>query len=383
MRPATLACLIALLTTHPAGAAEVMLISHNLELTRAQLVSIEHGKMTIIDAAQRKTTIDRQQLLGFALPETQVRDPEAGLVILADGQRLPGHAIETEDNQEDVLAWRHPWLGRMQLPLEDIASVCFQTDFALLQPTDADAVLLANGDLLEGFIASLSDPILLEAQAGRLLEIPRRNVAAVRMVNPPVRSSQTRAWLADGTIVDVRDIRIDESGHVRLTTTWHAPDAAPARLMLNELAAMLLNASQLVPFAQIPAQDVQGPVTRYVVPQPRVLEDSAVLGLSRIEFHGPLTARYLLPQGAARFAAEAVLPESARAWGDYELLISDRNGERFRQRMHANDPLATINIDLPDGDGGTELIIELREGNYTGIQDHLILRWPMILLHNE
>lgn len=381
-------CLIAAVALTAAGSArgdDVLLISNDLQVRRVNLASMEADRLMIVGPGDRKQIIAGGEFIALAFSDVSPRLPKTGLLVLADGQRLPGEAVAEESGDNgDSLAWRHPWLGRIEVPLDDIASVRFRPGAPLPQPAEADAVLLANGDRLEGFIASLNDPVLLEVGDGRevrLLEIPRRSVSSIRMVTPQQQPRHMRAWLADGTIVDVRSIETDDSGRVRMTTTWHAADAAPTRLMIVELAAILLDAARLMPMASLQPQRVEGPETRYEVPPPRVLEDeAAVLGLSPIEFRGPLAVHYMLPRGTKRFAAEAVLPESARTWGDCELIVSDRTGERFRQRMHAADPVAMINIELADTPHAPELTIELREGTYGGIQDQLILRRPMLLV---
>lgn len=369
-------------STH-AGVIDFVLIGRDLEMHRVNLVSLNADRAVVQDTAGRESTIATEQFMALAMADASPRLPETGLLELTDGQRLPGDATNNTNEDSDVLAWRHPWLGRLQVPIDDIASVRFQRGAPLPNPGEADAVLLTNGDRLEGFIASLADPILLELEDGadvRVLEIPRRNVASVRMVSPTRQPSGRRAWLADGTIVDFRTVEVEESGRVRLTTVWHDREAAPTRLMIMELAAILFDSTRLLPLAGIQPLSVDGPVTRYEVPPPQVLNEAAVLGLSPIEYRGPLVARYLLPHGATRFAAEAVLPPSSRAWGDYELIVRDHHNERFRRRMNADDPIALINIELPSDSGGSELTIELVEGTYGGIQDRVILNWPMLLV---
>ena len=375
-----------------AGATDVVLIGRDLQVKHVSLLAMDAEQITVRGPGGRRDSLRPDDTLALAFEEATPRLPDGGVLVLADGQRLPGEAVKPgeaagdsdgKQGDEDVLAWRHPWLGELLVELNDIASVRFTAGAPLPEAAEADVVLLGNGDRLEGFVVSLADPVVVEvARDGQaqLLEVPRHNVASVRLVSPPQPAEAMRAWLTDGTIVSMRRVEIEESGHVRLLTSWQEPGAAAVRMMVVELAGILLDASRLVPLAGLPPQRVEGPVTRYEIQPPKVLEKSSLLGLSPIEYRGPLVVRYVLPASASRFAAEAVMPEAARAWGDYELVISDEQGEKFRQRMNAENPVASINIELQGSSGGGELTIELAEGTHGSIQDCLVLNWAMLLV---
>jgi hypothetical protein len=106
-----------------------------------------------------------------------------------------------------------------------------------------------------------------------------------------------------------------------------------------------------------------------------VIEPDAPVGLSPIELRGPVVVRYSLPSGAIRFAAQAVLPDSARQWGDLELIVRSDDAEVFRMRLNAESPAGEINVALT----GRELTLELTAGAHGPIQDQVILNRAMIL----
>ena len=128
--------------------------------------------------------------------------------MLADGQRLPGQALAAKP-QPDTLAWDHPWLGRVDVPLKLIESVIFAPNAAPPPPGTSDVILLGNGDKQEGFVTELGNPITLEVERGgqkQKIAIPVTLVAAITMVAPkqPVSPGTKRIWFDEGTVIDVR-----------------------------------------------------------------------------------------------------------------------------------------------------------------------------------
>ena len=132
----------------------------------------------------------------------------------------------------------------------------------------------------------------------------------------------------------------------------------------------------MVPLARLTPISVETSATRFHVPAPRQLEQQAPLGLGRIEYRGPLVVRYALPAKCRRFSAEAHVPRSAGVWGDLELVIRDDDHEVFRSRLDATTPTAEINVPL----SGSELTIELEQGEHGPIQDRLVVSRAMFLV---
>ena len=105
-----------------------------------------------------------------------------------------------------------------------------------------------------------------------------------------------------------------------------------------------------------------------------ISEGRLILGLGT---SGPIVVRYLLPADCTRFAAQAVIPDEARHWADFDLIIRCNDEVLFTQRMNSIHPRADINVLLR----GSELTIELTEGDNGPIQDRLILNLPMLLIN--
>ncbi len=295
------------------------------------------------------------------------------------GSVFPGRRTPVPRPTEALLAWNHAWLGRIEVPLDLVRSVRFRGPSVALTGGDEDRVLLANGDLLEGFIVALGDPLALEAHAQeqeqrQIIEIPLDRVLAVEMVAADQPARGSRVWLHDGTVIDVNSIRVGEDGFVHLVSPW-LEDRSDPELRIEQVAAILFRARGMVPLALLETGRIAGPLDRFRLPPPRRLDPEAPLGLSPIELRGPLIVHYPLPEGCRRFAAEAILPEADRNWGDLELLVKDDDQVVFRTQLNGQSPRASINVPVR----GAELTIELTEGRYGPIQDRVQLERAMLL----
>ncbi len=327
-------------------------------------------------------SVSRQRCVALLNTDALIAPRRQGWLQLADGQHFPGQALSGARVTDDVLVWsQSSWLGRMEVPLEDIGSVLFHGSAEVPPPGDADVLLLANGDLVEGFITALGDPVSLELANSdddtASIDLPLGRVHAVRMVTPPQKPAGRRLWLIDGTVVDVKQILLGDDGFYRLEGVPFTEEA-PQRVSIDGVAAVLFDQDSLVPFADLRPRRIEGPPTRYIVPAPKSLDDQAPLGLSPMEFRGPITVQYVLPTGARYFAAEAELPPVARAWGDCVLIVRDDDRTVFTARLNAEAPVATIGVRL----SGSTLTVEITEGAAGPIHDQVVLLRSLILVED-
>ena len=382
---AMVGCLVGVLAV--AGPAPVVLASREFLLIRrdarvhpVELAEINDRFLVHGSAARGWANIALEQCVALLDPGGVPAEPPGGTLRLTDGQRFPGEALSGARPADDVLVWiQSSWLGRMEVPLNRIESVVFSQGASVPAPGDADVLLLVNGDRVEGFVSALGDPISVEVLndgPGHTIEIPLDRVAAVNMVTPRRRPSGRRVWARDGTVVDVDRLALGDDGLVRLDGLPFVVEPGPRQVRLSAVLAVLFDPDRLVPFATLEPLSVQGPATRYVVPRPRVLGERAPLALPRVEFRGPLTVRYPLPERPAYFSGEARLPVMARPWGDCELVIRDDEREVFWARLSAQSPVATIGINV----GGSVLTIEIRQGSAGPIQNHVVLHRAMLLV---
>ncbi len=307
---------------------------------------------------------------------------QQGWLTLTDGQRMPGQALWGARVAQDVFVWNQSsWLGRMEVPLNRVASVAFDPGVTVPPAGEQDVLLLVNGDQVEGFVTALGDPVSLELSdddnGPASIELPLGRVDAVRMVSPPQEPDGQRLWLVDGTIVDVQRVTLGDDGYYQFDGVPFTEETS-LRIAPAGVAAVLFDPQALVPFASLQPRRVEGPPMRYVVPHPEVLGARVALGLFEVEFRGPLAAHYVLPPGATYFAAEARLPELARAWGDCVLIIRDNGREIFSGRLNAETPTAAIGVRLT----GSMLTVEVTEGSAGPIQDRVVLSRAMVLVEN-
>ncbi len=309
----------------------------------------------------------------------------AGVLELADGQRLPGeHA--TTGGDEDTIIWTHPVFGRLSINLDRVArAVLHQTEqqntIAASADTDMDHLVLANGDLVSGFIISMGDPIEIEVD-GEILAIDAQRVANVQLANPDQPMQGLVVWLDDGSVVVVTTIDASEGDALELTL----PTGQTGVFPVGALDTVAFHAGRLQGLASIEPTR-QRPIGERRVGQPsRILNDpvyqsSSQLRAPDIEIPGPMRIEWPLPQGARRFATIAEMPFSAIPWGDCILTVQIDSIEHTRQRISAEQPRLEIN--LPIERHAQTLTITIEPGAWGPINDRVTLRRPLLLLDND
>jgi hypothetical protein len=362
-----------------------LLLTRDAQMKPIERLVIKDQAIEHFEESRAWVTVDLAQCVALLhVPAREDDDSAAGwnrsrgLVVLADGQRLPGEALLGAAQETDALAWSHPWLGRVDVPLKLIESVLFEPDAVAPPVGQDDAVLLANGDIQQGIVTAIGDPVKIEIGEGadrRIIDIPIARIVAIHMIAPRQSGAGKRVWFNEGTVLDVQSIVVEHDGWVRMSGGALANGTQAPRVSMDEIAAILFDRQRLLPLAsQTPAR-VDGPSTRYTLPRPAPLQPDAPLDLSSMEFSGPITVRYALPAGCERFLAEAELPREARQWGDCELIVRSDDEEVFRAKLSAATPTASINVPLK----GRELTIEIAAGAHGPIQDVVRLHRPLLL----
>jgi hypothetical protein len=335
-----------------------------------------------------------ESLAAEAEPGSGAWNQAPGLLVLATGERLPGQPALDAPPQADALGWNHPWLGRVDVPLKLVELVLLQTNANPPDAGEADVILLGNGDVRQGLVTAIGDPVTIEIMseggAGgnvnpvnpttrQTLDIPLSRIVAIRMIAPRQPGQGKRVWFNEGTVLDVQSLVVNDNGLVRLSGGVLAAALPQAQVGMGEISAVLFDRSRMLALSSMSPSRVEGPSTRYTLPRPTVLNPRAPLGLSSVEFSGPITVRYALPAGCERFIAEAELPREDRAWGDCDLIVRSDDTEVFRTRVNRASPMARINAMLPAKAGGRELTIEITEGARGPIQDRVRLHRPLLL----
>jgi len=365
-----------------ADSGDFLLVRRPLEVQPIRLVAVTDQSLVHLKDDQGFVTLPLSECIALLNPSTASAPAplprSGGLLLLADGQRLPGDAAAGVKPANDSLAWNHPWLGRLDVPLKLIAAVIVKPGLLPPETGIKDVIVFANGDRQEGIIVGLGDPVAMEVEvegSSRVIDVPLDRIAALSLIAPKQQSVGKRIWFEEGTVLDVQSVAVGDDQFVKLTGSAVANGTQPTGVRLSQIAAVLLDSKALLPLADLAPSRLEGPITRYTLTKPELLDAEAPLNLSRIELRGPIVVRYALPAGCARFTAEAVLPAAARNWGDCELIVRLDDAVAFTARLNAETPEATISIPVT----GRELTIEVAAGARGPIQDHVILTRAMLL----
>ncbi|BAM02698.1 serine/threonine-protein kinase [Phycisphaera mikurensis] len=202
------ACVIPLLVFLLAGPARAAplaaeLLTPDLERRAVGVLSVAGGRLRAVDGDRNATDSSLRGVVRLSfggvegdpdappagpLPDAG-RRPLAGHLILTDGQVLAGRPA-AEAGGGESLAWAHPRLGRVVVPLGRVASVSLGPEAegaapGRPRPPSADRLRLANGDALVGFAVSTDAAgVAFEPEGGAAATVPWAAVAGLRLANP-------------------------------------------------------------------------------------------------------------------------------------------------------------------------------------------------------
>ena len=287
---------------------------------------------------------------------------------LTDGQRWSGSLVS---GRGDMIIWSLRGVVDLSLPLDRVRAMVLRPSAMQTPPGVEDRVVLVNGDVLDGFVASVGEPTRIESAAGDV-EVPMDRLASMVLANPNAPPTGVFVW-TDADILSARSVEVLVTGRVLLQMGSESPDAA-VEFPASGLRAVLLDASAISPLVSMPMADVEHPAG-LLWAGPPLLGEGGPLGAGAIELRGPVLVRWRFPRGAARFAATALLPPAMWAWGDCEIVVRAGGAELYRERLNAERPQVEVNVPLG---GSTELVVEIESGASGPVQDHVRLESPII-----
>ena len=280
---------------------------------------------------------------------------------LNSGEILPGQIEEATDT--DHIAWRHPWLGRLEFPLDAVAGV------GTLVPkrgSHLDVITLRSGDQIVGFCASIGPEITMEvSQTDGTVEqqtIPWRTMQSIYLadahINPPTGCSSFR----DGTVVRLEHLRRDADELLH-----HDPHPATTHIGLGAPAGSwttLALGDQVLPLGE----------ANITTSTPQTLEPiigtSSVLNTYPIRLCGTGVWQVDVPPHMTQFRALIRIPKHLQHLADGVLSIElDRVKESGQEgcqidlsKMMATDEVGYIDINIQ---GSKEMVIR-RTGGVMG-----------------
>ncbi len=189
-----------------AASGNFMLIRRDVPVQIVEVAEIGEQRVVLREDGGGWANVSRKRCVALLRLDAVVVPRLQGWLRLADGQRFPGQALSGARVADGVFVWsQSSWLGRLNVPLDRIASVTFSGSATVPSPGDADVLVLANGDRVEGFVTALGDPVSLEVPNDddggySFIDLPLGRVHAVRMVTPKQKPTGHRLWFTDGTI---------------------------------------------------------------------------------------------------------------------------------------------------------------------------------------
>lgn len=175
-----------------------LLIDDGLLTRRVRVAGINAGAVSFLDQVGDIGSLAVDDCIALIRREARWERFARPHLLLADGRRLPGTAAEGGSTSAEALAWKHAWLGRIEVPIDDIRALVLRPGETAPSAHAEDVIILANGDRLEGIITALGDPITIEIggpDAARAIDVPLDRIAAAATLNPPRAASGRRISL--------------------------------------------------------------------------------------------------------------------------------------------------------------------------------------------
>lgn len=383
------ALIVALWHVEASAASPVLITGFDLKPRPVTLQGLDDRGMGFFDAARRYTTQSLADVLIIAMTEADgaaVRvnrtlvQADPGVLELIDGQRLAGAVAGASEDGQSVV-WSHPTIGRVTVSLEKLRSITMRGEPLPHETAATDVVVLANGDRLSGFVASVSaEQVKLQSQGdGKAIELPTARVRTIWFAAATMRHGKGhRVILRDGSALLTPTLAVaDDALTFRPTMTGDEKDvtlplAVVARLEVESPKGRLLGLERL-PHRVVSGGEVFG------VPTPARLEGAV------LKMHAPMVIEWALPAGAERFMAVAELdntgvdPMRFAAWADTELVAKVDGKEVGRWRLREGTPTAALNIETR----GAALSLELLPGTNGPVLDRVRLREVSLLVAGE
>jgi hypothetical protein len=349
-------------------------------------------------AGARTTGIARRDVLavlpGDVVEEKLLTEEEVarGLVATVGGERIGGTLAVAEAEKDvgaatkDTIVWSSPLIGVLSMPLDEVAWIEFAPGPTGLSGRKAgeDRVILANGDVLDGFVDVISATEVVVEIEGKTRKVETPRVARVEFSNPTAGLSGAMVWLASGDVLRVASLIGNGAGGE--VTLARAGSGNPVTVKVAEVAGLVERSGGLVALATIAPTGVTPFGARSAADPIEVGSVEVPLGAADVTLPSPMVVTWALPEGATRVAWRAELPAASRVWGDCVLIVEQvgevRGGveiggrEVARVRLNGDAPEAEINVELT----ARGLRVTLDEGAGGPIQDRVVLRGGLVLV---
>lgn len=285
-------------------------------------------------------------------------DRSQGTLVLADGQRVRG----TLQVATEGVRWKSRWLGQQPVRPEGMRALIVQGDDAPVA-TQADLVVLVNGDRMEGVVAGI-DPagVRLERGAGSErteLTLPWDRVRSISFVGVEQPAPAVRVWLTDGSVLGGPAATWTSADVLQIGPAPGSTVGARVNLPRVFVTGVSRAGASLTPLASATPSVTQagdGEGLRHSLTPPQHPVGRWPLDAVPIEVEGPVKLTYAAPAAASTLTMQATLHAAARAPGVVDLVVRSQGRELHRTRLDGAAPTALVVAELPAAPFEIELL---------------------------
>ena len=296
-------------------------------------------------------------------PLRELARADGAMLTLADGQRLAGEI----GSSGDVAAWVSPWCAPRPLgaSLDGIASITF-TPGAAPTASDQDAIVLRNGDRIDGIVDSIdARTVTIDRGPSGKVTAELATVASITLLSQPVPPAGARVWIADGSVVDGPTVHWMGTDYLQLPGIAGSKTnvfTVPRRLVTafrSDMAAVTALAEQR---AEVRAPVLGG--TALVGAPSAESRGRWPMGLAPIDVQGPVVAAFPGLPASCTLRAVVFRDATARAAGSPDLVIRQGGKEVLRRTLGPSDE--RVEIAVPLAGGALELELARTDGQLAG-----------------
>lgn len=292
-----------------------------------------------------------------------------------DGQRIPGSIVRDENGR---VSWRSAWLPDLNLDPEKLTTVRLREDAEILEAQDADLVLLANGDRIEGLVNSIGASLVVELiggdRDGDVLEVPIERVASISLVNPSIESDGVMVWYRGGHRLLGSRIDVEDDGYSRLQRP--VLGGGVAEVPSEYLVGISFAADRVRPWSSLEWNLEPGSAEsiRPWIPPITRMDGHYPISASPLRIPGGMKASAELPWARARFR---VVVERAPDAGSGSCMFIVRDGDRevARQMVDPANPVVVVTGEVGEG----PLVFEVDPGEDGPFEDDIVLREALLV----
>ncbi len=375
---------------------EVVLLGRDLGPRTVTLVGFEDGAPVVArpDGTERTVPTDELAALVQAtwLPELDdgvmrrmISASSGTRLELTTGEQLVGSLRpETLEDGRCVLA--NPQLGLLGISLDELRHLTVKGGVPGAPEPSAtvDRVVLANGDILEGFIDSIGENVVIETDSG-VTEVPIKSVGELSLANQPTELTGPVVWLADGTVIGLESIEQSADARslpLRLTARQGLrTDDEPSHTTARAVRGLMFDFERVTPVSRLEVvETLAAPGRTFTDPIVLDPDDEVALWAGTIRMSGPMSVEWMLPDGAAGLAGWIRLDERAAPWGDciarVEVVTQGAPRVIASERVSVEGGRVRIHTPLADVEPGSRLRLTIEAGRYGPVRDWVVLeRW--------